>query len=73
MAKHHADLLVQDVDGAIGRKLIGTTGVDVQGPRGVAAAKVVALECGGKIVACVSLGCQQVLANGTKLGNQTRR
>ncbi len=32
MAKHHADLLVQDVDGVIGRELIGMTGEERAGP-----------------------------------------
>ena len=38
VAKHHADLLVQDIDGVVGRKFIGAAGKDVQSPRGVAAA-----------------------------------
>lgn len=66
VAKHHADLLVQDVDGVIRRKLIGKTGKDVLGPCGVAAAKVVALERGGKVVAGVDLGGQQVFADGRR-------
>ena len=37
VAKHHADLLVQDVDGVICRKLIGATGKDILGPRGAPA------------------------------------
>ena len=51
VAKHHADLLVQDVDGVIGSKLIGATGKDILCPCGVAAAKVVALEGGAQGVA----------------------
>lgn len=47
VAKHHADLFVQDVDGVVGRKFIGAACKDILGPCGVAAAKVVALECGG--------------------------
>ena len=73
VAKHHADLLVQDVDGVVGRKLVGAAGKDVLGPCGVAAAKVVALERAGKVVAGIGLGCQQVLADSVKLGNQARR
>ena len=73
MAKHHADLLVQDVDGVVGRKFIGAAGKDILCPCGVAAAKVVALERTGKVVAGIDLGCQQMLANGAKLGNQARR
>ena len=38
VAKHHADLLVQDIDGVVGRKLVGTAGLDILGPCGVAAA-----------------------------------
>ena len=49
VAKHHADLLVQDIDGVVRRKLVGAAGKDVLGPCGVAVAKVVALERGGKI------------------------
>ena len=71
VAKHHADLLVQDVDGVVRRKLVGAAGKDVLGPCGVAAAKVVALERTGKVVAGIGLGCQQMLADSAKLG--TRR
>ena len=73
MAKHHADFLVQDADGAIRRKLVGAAGIDVLGPRGMAAAKVVALERTGKVVAGIGFGCQQVLADSAELGNQARR
>ncbi|CUN61823.1 Uncharacterised protein [Collinsella aerofaciens] len=73
MAKHHADLLVQDIDGVVGRKLVGAAGKDVLGPRGMAATKVIALERTGKIVAGIDLGCQQMLTDGAKLGNQARR
>ena len=73
VTEYHADLLVQDVDGVIRRQLIGATGKDVQGPRGVAAAEVVALECSGKVIAGINLSRQQVLANGAEFGNQTRR
>ena len=38
VAKHHADLLVQDIDGVVGRKLVGAAGIDILGPCGVAAA-----------------------------------
>ena len=72
-AKHHADLLVQDIDGVVGRKLIGAAGKDVLGPGGVAAAKIVALERSGEIVAGIGLGRQQMLSNSTELWNQARR
>ena len=51
VAKHHADLLVQDIDGVIRRKLIGAAGIDILGPRGMAAAKIIAFERTGKVVA----------------------
>ena len=73
VAKHHADLLVQDVDGVIRRKFIGAACKDILGPCGVAAAKVVALERAAKVVAGVGLGGQQVLADGAELGNQAWR
>gem|GEM_PF-4348527 len=72
-AKHHADLLVQDIDGVIGRKLIGAAGKDVLGPGGVTAAKVVAFERSGKIVTGIGLGRQQMLSNSTELWYQARR
>ncbi len=43
VAKHHADFLVQDVDGVVGCKLVGVAGKDILGPCGVAAAKIIAL------------------------------
>ena len=73
MAKHHADLLVQDIDGVVRRKLVGTAGIDILGPRGMAAAKIIALERAGKVVAGIRLGRQQVLADSAELGNQARR
>ena len=73
VAKHHADLLVQDVDGVVRRKLVGAAGKDVLGPCGVAAAKVVALERTGKVVAGIGLGRQQVLTDSAELGNQAWR
>ena len=73
VAKHHADLLVQDIDGVVGRKLVGAAGKDVLSPCGVAAAKIIALERTGKVVAGIDLGCQQMLTDSAKLGNQARR
>ncbi len=59
VAKHHADFLVQDVDGVVGCKLVGAAGIDILGPCGMAAAKVVALERASKVVAGIDLGRQQ--------------
>ena len=73
VAKHHAHLLVQDIDGVVGRKLVGAASKDVLGPCGVAATKVIALERVGKVVAGIDLGRQQVLADSAELGNQARR
>ena len=73
VAKHHADLLVQDIDGVIRCKLVGAASKDVLGPRGMAATKIIALERTGKIVAGIDLGCQQMLTDSAKLGNQARR
>ena len=58
VAKHHADLLVQDIDGVVRRKLIGAARKNVLGPCGVAVAKVGALGRAGKVVAGIGFGCQ---------------
>ena len=74
VAKHHAHLLVQDIDGVVGRKFIGAAGKDVLSPCGVVAAKIIALERTGKVVAGIDLGCQQCLrtapSSGTRRGGR---
>lgn len=70
VAKHHADLLVQDIDGVVGRKLVGAAGKNVLGPCSVATAKIIALERTGEIVAGIGLGRQQVLADSAELGTK---
>ena len=75
--KHHADLLVQDIDGVVRRKLVGAAGIDILGPRGMAAAKVVALERTGEIVAGIGLAasrCSRTApSSGTKRGGKIAR
>ena len=77
MAKHHADLLVQDVDGVVRRKLVGAAGIDVLGPCSVAAAKIIALERTGEIVAGIGLAasrCSRTApSSGTKRGGRMAR